>query len=339
MGSGPGCTRLSRARLTFLNSRIIITNGDFAAHALAAHFPEADILIWRDVLVEGPVPENLEGSELNTIRSAYIACAFGMDLAEVLADFSRRDEKLGSIPVGSRVELWFEADLHDQLQLVQILSEIERRDLHFDLLLAITPTPFNRSNIDAIASKLREVTQEQIETAQIIWNAFRSPSPLPLLQIARGSSALPQTADAIARLLEEYPSHNGLGRIERMALRVIEAGHSTPNLAFGAYQISEPVPFLGDLGFFNRLDGLAFGKTPLIKGLPEGGISKACRDRDTIGYAQTEIALTDAGQKVLRGDADRLDFCTINRWIGGVQLKAGNIWRYNPETNEFSEPA
>jgi hypothetical protein len=31
-------------------ARIIVTNGDHAATALSAYFPDAEILIWRDVL-------------------------------------------------------------------------------------------------------------------------------------------------------------------------------------------------------------------------------------------------------------------------------------------------
>ncbi len=318
--------------------RTIITNGDHAAHALAAHFPDADILIWRDVLVEGPVPGHLEGDELNRLRASYLSGAFGLDLADVSADFARRDEKLGAIQMGSRVELWFETDLHDQLQLVQILSEMERRNLRFDLLLGLTPPPLGKSNIDAMSESLAPVTHEQVELAREIWFAFRAPTPLAMLEVAGGESALPEASAAIARLLQEFPNIDGLGRIERSALHQIEAGHTTPNLAFGAYAVQEPVPFLGDLGFFNRLDGLAFGRTPLIEGLPEGGISRACRDKDSIGYVQTEIALTEAGSRVLRGDADRLDLCAINRWIGGVQLKAGNIWRYDAARGSFSPP-
>lgn len=321
-----------------LNTRTIITNGDHAAHALAAHFPDADILIWRDVLVEGPVPGNLDGAHLNSLRASYLSGAFGMDLADVTADFSRRDEKLGAIPSGSRVELWFETDLHDQLQLVQILSEIERRSLHFDLRLALTPPPLGKSNIDAMSGSLAPVTGEQIGFAQEIWHAFRAPTPLAMLEVVKQESVLPEASAAIARLLQEFPNIDGLGRIERSALHQIEAGHTTPNLAFVAYAVQEPAPFLGDLGFFNRLDGLAFGKTPLIRGLPEGGISRACRDKDSAGYAQTEIALTDAGNNVLRGEADRLDLCAINRWIGGVQLKIGNIWRYDAARQSFTPP-
>lgn len=321
-----------------MSSRTIITNGDHAAGVLAAHFPNAEILVWRDVLVEGPVPGNLEGAELNALRSAYIAGAFGLDLAEVTADFVRRDEKLCAIPKNSRVELWFETDLHDQLQLVQILSEIERRNLQFDLHLALTPPPLGKSTIDAMSESLTPVTSEQVDCARQIWAAFRAPSPLAMLDVANGGPDLPEASAAIARLLQEFPNIDGLGRIERSALHQIEAGHTTPNLAFAAYAVQEPVPFIGDLGFFNRLDGLAFGKTPLITGLPEGGISKACRDKDSTGYAQTEVALTTAGSNVLRGEADRLDLCAINRWIGGVQLRVGNIWRYDAARSIFIAP-
>ncbi len=77
--------------------------------------PTPDILIWRDVLIEGPVPATSTMNALADIRAQYIEQAFGV--SDVRADFTRRDERFDAISERDELELWFESDLHDQLQI------------------------------------------------------------------------------------------------------------------------------------------------------------------------------------------------------------------------------
>jgi len=132
-------------------------------------------------------------------------------------------------------------------------------------------------------------------------------------------------------MLEEYPGiSDGLGRIERYALLAIRDGAITPGLAFRHYQQTEALPFLGDLGFYYRLDRLASGTSPLVRGLPAGGVAQAARTNMTVEYTHTPIELTDAGRAVLEGRADYIKLNGIDRWIGGVHLTSENVWRYDP---------
>src|SRR5581483_6756833 len=100
-----------------------ITNGDAAAGALArAGFAHADILPWRDVLHEGPVPEGLRLDELSSVRAQFLAdCGFG-DYDSVRESFAERDFRLAGAQAEDEVVMWFESDLYDQLQLMQLLD-------------------------------------------------------------------------------------------------------------------------------------------------------------------------------------------------------------------------
>lgn len=315
--------------------RILLTNGDHAANALAAHFPDAEILIWRDVLVEGPVPGGIDDETLADIRARHIDDAFGM--SDVRADFARRNEAFARLGSFKRIELWFETDLHDQLQLIELLARFAKRPPQPAPFLALAAPPL-WTHIDAACNAMRPLAGADYETGAALWRAFRASSPESLREQAFATGALPEARTALARLLEEYPSPcDGLGRIERQALRAIRDGAITPGLAFRHYQQTEPLPFLGDLGFFHRLDNLASGTAPLVCGLPEGGIAAAACTNRTVEYTDTLIDLTEAGHEVLEGRKDFVALNGIDRWIGGVHLTSENVWRYEPDTKRLAQ--
>ena len=315
-------------------SRILITNGDHAANALAAYFPDAEILIWRDVLIEGPVPGGIDDEALSDIRARHIEQAFGMH--DVRADFTRRDRTLAKIRPEDRVELWFETDLHDQLQLIQVLSRLSTQVSRPELWLTLAPPPLI-DRIDDMAKTLVPVSAEQVAEAGALWNAFRAPTPDAVIAAAEGKGALPEARAAFARMLEEYPSaSDGLGGIERKALQAIRDGAITPSFAFRHYQQTEALPFLGDLGFYYRLEQLGSAKSLLIHGLPPGGVAEAVRTNMTVEYTHTPIELTDTGYDVLEGRADFVKLNGIDRWIGGVHLTNENLWRYDAQTRNLA---
>lgn len=310
--------------------RILITNGDHAANALAAHFPDAEILIWRDVLVEGPVPGGIGDEALADIRARHIEHAFGV--RDVRSDFTRRDRAFDEIDSSDRVELWFETDLHDQLQLIQILARFQAQASRPALELTLAAPPL-LNHIEAMAQKLTPVTKEQLAEGTALWAAFRAPEPTPVVEASNGDGALPDARNAFARMLDEYPdAQDGLGRIERNGLLALRDGALTPGLAFRHYQQTEQLPFLGDLGFFYRLEALGCGPSPLLRGLPAGRIAQAARDNMTVEYTETLIELTDAGHAVLEGRADFVKLNGIDRWIGGVHLKSDHFWRLDRDS-------
>jgi hypothetical protein len=80
------------------------------------------VLYWRDVLHEGPVPA-LGAEQLRRLRAAFLMQANADDRGERADMFVERDRALRANRDG-RYVLWFEADLYDQLQIIQILARL-----------------------------------------------------------------------------------------------------------------------------------------------------------------------------------------------------------------------
>src|SRR5512146_1559563 len=80
------------------------------------------VVYWRDVLHEGPVPD-VTAPELRRIRAEYLTGYDGAGHAEVMRQLTERDQAVEASRDGEYV-LWFEADLYDQLQVIEILARL-----------------------------------------------------------------------------------------------------------------------------------------------------------------------------------------------------------------------
>ena len=99
-----------------------ITNGDSAAETIKDAVFSGQILAWRDVLHEGPVPAGLHLPQLSEIRAEFIASLGWGTNEEIAKVFHERDQTLARFRENEEIILWFEHDLYDQLQLIQILD-------------------------------------------------------------------------------------------------------------------------------------------------------------------------------------------------------------------------
>jgi len=105
-----------------MNKVLHITNGDSAAAVMKAVGVSGDILLWQDVLHEGPVPANLSLEDLSDVRARFIIDQGWAPSDIVFQIFQERDKQLKRFQEYDKVILWFEHELYDQLQLRQILD-------------------------------------------------------------------------------------------------------------------------------------------------------------------------------------------------------------------------
>ncbi len=312
--------------------RLIITNGDSAAEGLRAAGIAARVLPWRDMLHDGPVPAGLELEALSEVRARYLAEEFAPAGADVGRDFAARDATIRSHAQHDRIELWFEHDLYDQLQLIQILdalSGLGRQDGLFLVQADDYLGPMSGESLHALDGTARPVTPAQIAAARSAWAAFTQATPQGLAALAAADrSLLPFLPAALRRLVAELPHmRSGLSLTEERILSALADGPRNAGLLFDTTQHQEEARFLGDAPFFHRLDGLAFCPTPLVDGLPFRSRRCAQGPADCRAFMQSTIALTEAGRAALAGAVDHARQNGIDRWLGGTHLTPQNLWR------------
>ena len=309
-----------------------ITNGDCAVRVMKQAGIVGEYLPWRDVLHDGPVPEKLSLKALSRVRAQFIfEQGWGKEEA-IKQSFIERDNTLKVAGSYSKVILWFEHDLYDQLQLIQLLDWFNHHALiHTELSLICTKQylgPLSPEALKGLYPYEKPVTDVQLQLASTAWQAFRADSPLPWHDLlSMDTRALPFLKGAVVRLLEEYPSFkNGLSRTASQALRIIAEGKITAMEAFVRNQTMEERVYLGDVSFWVVLRALLNAEPPLLK-LSKGEDLTPKPDSDQV------LMITQTGQEVLKGEKNGLKLINQERYLGGVCLNAETPWCWDSDSN------
>ena len=272
-----------------------ITNGDCAVPVLKQF---GEVLPWRDVLHEGPVRAGLSHEELSRERAAFIADAGWGAFEDVLVQFEQRDAVLRAAPLHAEVVLWFEHDLYDQLQLIQVLDWLGRHPV--ERLSLVCEAEYLGTITGARAAELFKqrspVTPRQLELGEAAWLAFRSPHPAPLVELlGQDLSPLPFLRPALLRHLQEFPwLEDGLSRTERSIRDALPGDFAS---LFAATR-EDPV-FMGDAVLRWHLQRMEL----------EGWIKKG-----------------NGGWQATGGTKRRCP-----RWLGGVLVQPSSTWRWDEQ--------
>jgi len=315
--------------------RLTITNGDIAAGTLGEAGIAGKIIPWRDVLHEGPVDSSLSLPALSRQRARFIAERGWRSVKQASSEFAERDRAIQKLDDVDEVCLWFEDDLYDQLQLIQLLDFFARTPVKGKRVSLVVVDgyipPLSAAKIKELDAGRPAVTPAQLELAKRAWKAFGSDNPQAILALlGEDTSALPYLAAALKRHLEEFPSlENGLSRSEYEALSAINDGHTTPVAAFLDVAKRQESVFLGDSIFWWYLERLSGRKNALVTWI-DGTPVVAPTPDSSREFVKRELKLTRLGREVLSARKDWQALNTSPRWLGGVGIAPGKkLWRWD----------
>ena len=299
-----------------------VTNGDTVLYLFKKAGITGTHLAWRDALYEGPVPiAALE--ETSAYRASFASARGYGNPIKIIHDFERRDAQLRRAPEFQEVVLWFEHDLYDQLQILQVLTALETLDLEPGRVSIVQSDHYlgtmTADELSPLLARRRTVTAATFRSARRAWERFTSASPLDLYVASKEDAiGLPFLRAALQRLCEEYPwTRDGLSRSQRQALEAVAQGAARDEELFRRAQAREEAGFMSDGTFAKIIGDLQSAPAPLIESDGEA------------------LAVTALGRRILAGDADWLESAGIDRWIGGVHLHSSSIARWDDEKVQF----
>lgn len=290
------------------------------------------VIYWLDILHEGPVPAGLSLPEMTQVRSGFLRTA-GYAPEDGPNALVERDQALEQYLHHDETILWFEHDLYDQLQLIQILDWFlihERAGRRLSLIcVGKFPGigrfkglgPLTSEQLFSLFNQRQDLILRDYKYASAAWAAFCSPDPSDIEEVLSvHTEALPYLKGALQRHLEQFPSvQTGLSRTERQILEAVAAGNHLREEAFLADQDREERIFLGDTVFETYARRMCNCHEPLLSWF---------RDR---------LEITPAGERVLRGQEDAIALNGFDRWLGGVHLQAQPDveWRWDEKQKKL----
>ena len=323
-----------------LMPRLHVANGHATTRVIGLAGIDGELTVWCDPLHEGPVPSGVSDRELVALRAAYLSnAASGADYDRNLAGLWSWHEHLSRLHEYDETVLWFEHDLFDQLNLIQILDRLAEVDLRSIAVSLISVDSFpghpsfkgmgelSPDELRSLWPSRARVTSAQCEVARRAWTAFRDADPRQIeVLLTEDLSALPFLARALRRFLQDYPAlQNGLSLTESKLLELCTAGPLSVWEAFHRMHEGENAFYITDTSFARMVHECAALPEPLLT--LEEDLDSAHSQRSILPRAR--MALTVFGCDVRDARRDRLQY-GIDRWMGGVHLEGGRqIWRWD----------
>ena len=330
-------------------SQLLITNGDATANLLKAANIPGDVLVWRDPMFTGPFPASATMEELAIIRGKHLGDP--QDKGEAaIRDFQLRDHHLQSCARYERINLWFEHDVLDQLQLLQILDWFcknagAQMDLHLICINQFNGVHSFRglgqlspSQIASLLPASAKISNQMLQEASLGWSAFRNHNPNELLSYALSEpTSFPFMKTALIRFLKEFPwTSDGLTQTERQILQLLGDGVADPGDLFELNMQSEECFFMGDWPTYAVIASLCSGKSPLCETRAEPFWYPPLKRLGREQFRAQRLQLTRQGRDVLEGKSNAHGLLPRPEWRGGVQLKSNDgLWCWDPQKQKM----
>ena len=319
-----------------------VANGTCTTNVIEAAGIPGTRSIWADPLYEGPVPAGSSDEELIEVRGRYLAGPAEDASVDPVNDLRRWRRTIAAHDSYDELLLWFEHDLFDQLNLIQILTWVRARLPAGKAVSLVCIGSFpghprfmglgelSPYELAPLFETRRAVRDAEYILAERAWQSFREATPEGLDHLRHAdTSALPYLAPALERFLQEYPSMlDGLSRTERRLLRLADRGPIDVADAFPRMHDDEDAYYITDLSLAALVHTLSRTSPPLIAIAPGPHADE--------GPLQGTVSLTDAGREVLNLRRDRVA-CGLDRWLGGVHLQNGAaIWRWDDDQRRMT---
>ncbi|WP_379141391.1 sigma-70 family RNA polymerase sigma factor [Paenibacillus sp. sgz500992] len=329
-----------------------IVNGDSVGEMLKQGIVQGEVLVWREIYSAGPIFVNPAGSSERIQRAGVLEKTLGIPSTEYIAGCEAQEAKIREFKRYDEVVLWFEHDLFDQSMLAYLLHWFKGQKLGSTKLslLCIGEFPgielfhglgqLTPAQLGTLSGTWRGIGRKEMELGSDLWRAYASPDPgtmADLLEERRGelsASALPFAYEAFKAHLSRLPSvHNGLGIVEETTLQAVRHGALTPMELFPLVSDKLHRLGMGDLDFGRYLHTLVYNRQPL---LTIEGAEGNTDFRQIAEFWGRRVAITELGERILDGLADRVEVQGLDEWYGGLHLEGHTVpWRWDSSSGSL----
>jgi hypothetical protein len=257
-----------------------ITSGDLAGGLLAASGISGEVLVWHDILYDGPRRPGWPDDDILAARASFLekATGGGLDRAFILDTLNAQYDKLRAVEGYDGVVLWFDACLFDQAMLCHILACLRFLKMQRAELLCIDAFPgiepyhgigqISPEQLASVYHQRQPLAKGHWAFAERVDRAFALQDQTAFQELAGLEEApLPWVPAAVRRWMAEQPDGStGLGRLESLALDAIRSGCRTPAEIFVHVSSRDAPPqYWGDITLWSKINALADREPPLVR--------------------------------------------------------------------------
>ncbi|WP_234733283.1 DUF1835 domain-containing protein [Tellurirhabdus bombi] len=307
-----------------------ILNGDATLHPFsAANLAEnADIIVWREMLSEGPVKDTDNLSELWDLRCTWIDQDIKQKGPGGYREMVVQEYEKFALAINTQaydeVVFWFEHDLFCQINLVFLLAQLAGKaqnqtvslisiDHHPDLPDFKGLGQLSSAQLATLFLQRQPITADDVAKAAAVWKAYAGPDPMAIQELLNEPfGGLTFLKDALQAHLQRFPFvGNHLNLIELQLLTILVEGP------------------MREEEFIRR-----FLHQDQVYGLTEWGVEQYIIDLqpNLLHRIDNKVELTPEGTDIATG---RQQYHTVHRWLGGYEQTSNSPYRWDNEQQKL----
>ncbi|CAL2092480.1 DUF1835 domain-containing protein [Tenacibaculum sp. 190524A05c] len=271
-----------------MSSFLHITNGDVTTEILNNLNIEGEIITWREMLCEGKTTTDVGSEDFWKTRYDFFSNAYQVT-KKTFIDFTLKEYRKLCKQNQDEIILWFDYDLFCQVNMLAVVSWLKKfrkgrkitivqagNSENYDKLVGFGH--LSKEELLNLYNNRIQLTQDDIEYADYIWQLYCSDSPLRLETVHKFNPSSPfiYLSDAISAHLKRFPSvENGLNQIENTIIKAVNQSElKTENDLIRKLLTEQETYGFGDIQYKNKIKELKSLFTSLspVK-LSEDGIS------------------------------------------------------------------
>lgn len=218
-----------------------ICNGDDLAEKVKDLNPGGDLIVWREMLCEGPTVMEVGEKEFLNLRRRFFKKSYGISKEDYHKNFVIELDKLAAINNYDEIVLWFEFDLFSHMNMLGLISFLHQNKKHDPLSLVCSRKLKGEKEMEPLSElsnkHLKEhykhriaLTDDDVATAQLIWELYCSKNHKRLASEIKKTTNFEYLASSIRAHIERFPNANtGLNTVEMNVLKLIKE-HQVKNM-------------------------------------------------------------------------------------------------------------
>lgn len=251
-----------------------ILNGDSTATIFSKSSLLGDIIVWREMLCEGSIQDEVGSDDFWKNRYAFFENEFDIKKLEYYDKTIIDIIKLDDLSNYNEVVLWFEYDLFCQVNLLAActyLLKSFRKDINYYLVCTgkvkgkeqlQTLSDYNSKDYQFLFDNKLKLSKHNLLFAETCWNLYIENDFEKLKNFDfNKSSKFAYLQLAINQHLQRFPKQNGLNQMESKILEIINSGLTDKDQIVKqllVWQKKETVYGFGDMQCFWLLKKLKF---------------------------------------------------------------------------------
>lgn len=211
-----------------------ITNGDDLTEKLQQLKIPGDVIVWREMLCEGPALQEVGDQNFLKVRKNFLLKNYGVSEEEYQEKFVCELEKLAAINGYDEVILWFEFDLFSHMNMLAVISFLKQNRKKNPLFLVCSGRLKGEHELaplsDLSIKQLQRhydckipLTEDDLAMAELTWELYCSKNPMRLESEIKKTSNFEYLSSCIRAHIERFPNaKSGLNSLEVNVLKLID---------------------------------------------------------------------------------------------------------------------